>query len=186
MPFNITEFQGSLNRDGIQKASLYEARITSPILGGDMRSLSMRATSAELPGRTISTTEYRVYGPIRKIPYASTYTDTRIEFLCTEGMKEKIFFEKWQDLMLNTRSHQPGASDSSKYSVGYYNDFKGSITLTNYNEMGDPTIEHKFLEAYPLGIAPLAVSWDSGELLRLSVTFAFHDYEVSNPWEDAF
>lgn len=189
MPFNIEEFQGSLNREGIQKASLYDVLIVCPyLLGSDIRTLSMRALTAELPGRTLSTTEYRVYGPIRKMPYASTYTDTRIEFLCTEGLKEKMFFERWQNLAMNTRADQPGANDSSKFSPGYYEDFakNSTITLTNFNENGDPSVVHQFREVYPIGIAPMAVSWDSAELLRLSVTFAFHEYTVENFREDAF
>jgi len=145
----------------------------------------MRAFSAEIPGRTLSTTEYRVYGPLRKMAYASTYTDTRVEFLCTEGLKEKRFFENWQDRATGTMADAPRAFERNnvsggKYNAGYYDDYaKGTITIQLYNEGGmHGMATHKFHEVYPIGIAPMAVTWDSADLIKLAVTFAFRDYTV--------
>ena len=183
MAFNIDTFQSHLNREGFHKANLFDVDITGPgIPGGDI--IRMRAFSAEIPGRTLSTTEYRIYGPIRKIPYASTYTDTRVEFLCTEGLKEKAFFEAWQDGITNTKALDPRTNSTAggKYNVGYYNDFAtGTITISLHDEGGNQSLNvHKFHEVYPIGIAPIAVSWDSGDLVKLAVTFAFRDYSIED------
>jgi len=184
MSFNINTFQSHLNRTGFHKANLFDVDITGPgVPGGDL--IRMRAFSAEIPGRTLSTTEYRIYGPIRKIPYASTYTDTRIEFLCSKGLEEKMIFENWHDRITNTMADMPAAHQThgvsgQKYNIGYYDDFaKGTITINLHSETGDKELnKHVFHEVYPIGIAPIGVSWDSADLVKLAVTFAFRDYTV--------
>ena len=186
MSFSINTFQSHLNSGGIQKASLFNVDVTGPA-SIKTDTIRMRAFSAEIPGRTLSTTEYRVYGPLRKMAYAATYTDTRIEFLCTQGLEEKMFFEEWQHKVVGTHSHQPTAHTSAvgtglQHNVGYYRDYaKGTIEIQLHTDYGPKSINvHKFHEVYPIGIAPMAVSWDSTELLKLAVTFAFHDYTVTD------
>jgi hypothetical protein len=61
---------------------------------------------AELPGRNLMTTEEKTYGPIRKIPYASSYIETNMTFLCTSnGLPEKRYFDDWMDLINNPITH---------------------------------------------------------------------------------
>jgi hypothetical protein len=180
MTFKVQDLISSLNKQGVAKASLFEVQITGPGDSGEERDLMFRADTAELPGRTISTSEYRTYGPIRKIAYASTYTDTTIGFLCSADLREKRYFENWQDVIMNHRSTSaPSAKQSrGRYEVGYYNDYARTIDIRTYDESGRKMTTHTLDEAYPIGIAPIAVTWGSEELVRLAITFAFHDYRV--------
>ena len=102
-----------------------------------------------------------------------------------QGLKVKRFFENWQDRATGTMADAPQAHERNnvtggKYNAGYYDDYaKGTITIQLYNEGGTSGMAtHKFHEVYPIGIAPIAVSWDSGDLVKLAVTFAFRDYTV--------
>ena len=48
----------------------YVAKIFCPITSSiNTETLAMRVESAELPGKTITTSDARLYGPLRKIPY---------------------------------------------------------------------------------------------------------------------
>ena len=176
MPFKPDEFAANLNKRGVAKASNFEVKIIGGIDIATERDMTFRAETAELPGRTLSTNEYRIYGPIRKIPYASTYTDTSITILSSKDLAEKVYFEEWQNLIHNHKADDRGG----QYNLGYYNDYIKDVIITTFDESGGQTSEHTFNEAYPIGIAPIGLSWGSDELIKLQITFAYRDYSFNN------
>ena len=180
MSFKPSELLATLNKNGVAKSSHFEVQITGPGTTGEENDLMFRADACELPGRTISTAEYRIYGPIRKIAYASTYTDTSIGFLCSEDLREKRYFEEWQDIIMHHRATSGMSAKHTKgrYETGYYEDYVRTIEIRQYNVSGAKQSTHYLDEAYPIGIAPIALSWGNEELIRLQVTFAFHDYRA--------
>ena len=180
MSFKPDELLATLNKNGVAKSSHFEVQITGPGTTGEEHDLMFRADACELPGRTISTSEYRIYGPIRKVAYASTYTDTSIGFLCSEDLREKRYFEEWQDIIMHHRATSGMSAKHTKgrYETGYYEDYVRTIEIRQYNVSGAKQSTHYLDEAYPIGIAPIALSWGNEELIRLQVTFAFHDYRA--------
>ena len=180
MSFKPSELLATLNKNGVAKSSHFEVQITGPGTTGEENDLMFRADACELPGRTISTSEYRIYGPIRKIAYASTYTDTSIGFLCSADLREKRYFEEWQDIIMHHRatSGMSAKHTRGRYETGYYEDYIRTIEIRQYDETGTKKSTHYLDEAYPIGIAPIALSWGNEELIRLQVTFAFHDYRA--------
>ena len=182
MAFKVQELLASLNKTGVAPASHFEVQINNPASNAD-KEMMFRADSAELPGRTMSTSEYRgTTGPIRKIAYASTYTDTTIGFLCSADLREKKYFEEWQDIIMNHKSTDSFSSDSlgDAFGVGYYDDYAKlqTVEIRQYDETGRKRSTHKLVEAYPIGIAPIAVAWNSTDFIRLNVTFALREYKV--------
>ena len=180
MSFKPSELLATLNKNGVAKSSHFEVQITGPGTTCEENDLMFRADACELPGRTISTSEYRIYGPIRKVAYASTYTDTSIGFLCSEDLREKRYFEEWQDIIMHHRATSGMSAKHTKgrYETGYYEDYVRTIEIRQYNVSGAKQSTHYLDEAYPIGIAPIALSWGNEELIRLQVTFAFHDYRA--------
>ena len=176
MPFKPDEFASNLNKRGVAKASHFEVKIIGGIDVATERDMTFRAETAELPGRTLSTNEYRIHGPIRKIAYASTYTDTTVTILCSRALAEKVYFEEWQNLIHNHKADANGG----QYNLGYYNDYIKPVIITTFDDMGGQTSEHTFNEAYPIGIAPISLSWGSNELIKLQITFAYRDYSFNN------
>jgi hypothetical protein len=181
MSFKPDELLATLNKNGVAKSSHFEVQITGPGDSGEENDLMFRADTCELPGRTISTSEYRATtGPIRKIAYASTYTDTSIGFLCSEDLREKRYFEEWQDMIMNHRATKGMSAKHArgKYEVGYYEKYVRTIEIRQYNESGAKQSTHFLDEAYPIGIAPITMAWSDDALIRLQITFAFHDYRA--------
>ena len=180
MSFKPSEILATLSKNGVAKSSHFEVQITGPGATGEENDLMLRADSCELLGRTISTSEYRVYGPIRKIAYASTYTDTSIGFLCSADLREKRYFEEWQDIIMNHRATKGMSAKQTRgrYEVGYYENYVRTIEIRQYDESGTKQSAHFLDEAYPIGIAPITMTWAGEELIRLQVTFAFHDYRA--------
>jgi len=172
MTFSSNKLLSSINRTGVAKSSQYEVQITgdgSSLIEAEMM---FRADAAELPGRTISTNDYRIYGPIRKIAYAATYTDTTVSILCSRDLREKHYFEGWHDRIVNSKG--------KSHNLGYYDDYakNRNLEVRTFDETGTLTTRHIFNEAYPIGVAPIAVSWASDDLIKLNVTFAFRDYDM--------
>ena len=138
MAFKVQELLASLNKTGVAPASHFEVQINNPASNAD-KEMMFRADSAELPGRTMSTSEYRgTTGPIRKIAYASTYRDTTIGFLCSADLREKKYFEEWQDIIMNHKSTDSFSSDSlgDAFGVGYYDDYAKlqTVEIRQYDE----------------------------------------------------
>ena len=180
MSFKPSELLATLNKNGVAKSSNFEVQITGPGSTGEENDLMFRADACELPGRTISTAEYRIYGPIRKIAYASTYTDTTIGFLCSADLKEKRYFEEWQDIIMHHSATKGMSAKHTKgrYETGYYEDYVRTIEIRQYDESGTKQSTHYLDEAYPIGIAPISMGWANSDLIRLQVTFAYHDYRA--------
>jgi hypothetical protein len=143
-----------------------------------MKQLSMLAKDAELPGRTLSTTEHRMYGTVRQMPYGVLYDTIDITFICTNIMLERALFDLW---------HQFIISPKSTY-LNYYKNYVGTIIIQKIDNSG---LEYGSLagelisiytleEAYPKTIQAQKVSYDSkGEILTLTITFSYARWRSS-------
>ena len=84
---------------------------------------------------------------------------------------------------MNHKSFAP-ESDHAKmglHSVGYYDEYANRrIEIRTFDEGGRRRSKHLFTEAYPIGIAPVALSWADESIIRLNVTFAYRDYRIDH------
>lgn len=184
MTFNVNEMVSSLNRSGVSRTSDFTVECFAP--RGDaglQREMQMRAVAAELPGRSIITKEYKPsnIGPFNRMPYGQTYADITVRFLASEDLRERYYFERWQNQMLDTGAfletagvYRPG----SRFTNKYFDEYAGTITVTIYNQGGGISAIFKLNEAYPLFIGPTPLNWDQSDLVVFPVTFAFKNYEL--------
>ena len=80
-------------------------------VGGDVgteRELTYRAESADIPGRSVASVEHKFqnYGPVNKVAYGQIYGDVTVQFIMSQDMREKEYFEIWQDKMVGYWSIQ--------------------------------------------------------------------------------
>jgi len=178
------------------KASHFEIQLLGPPLGGNSfvgpsrlydssieREIVYRAESAELPGRTMATTEHRFrnYGPANKIPYSQIYGDVTITFLMSEDLREKEYFEIWQDTIQNTGTfieQYDRTAGVVPYNTRYFDDYTGTVIIRQYGEAGQLRSIHTLIEAYPIIVTPMPLSWQSDDTLKLPVTFAYRHYKA--------
>jgi hypothetical protein len=189
MTFNVNNLVSSINKTGLAKTSHFEVQITAP---GDTvmeETLMSRADSAELPGRSLMTAEHKFsnYGPISKVPYGGqTYTDSTITFICSEDLREKEYFEIWQNKIVNTGAFETGSGQQdfygyvqSKFNTKYFDDYLGTVVIRQYGSAGELRSIHTLQEAYPIMIAPIGMSWSTDEVIKLGVTFAYKNYKTT-------
>lgn len=177
--FNIQNMVSSLNTSGVASSSHFEVWITNT--DKNSRGMSYRADTANLPGRTIMTTEHKFsnYGPINKVPYGQVYGDSTISFILSEDLREKEFFEKWQNQMVGTGAYDykhHKMDGSSNYNVKYFDDYASTVTIRQFGADGGLRTIHILQEAYPILMGDVSMAWGSSDPAKLTVTFAYRNY----------
>lgn len=176
MGFNVNTMVSSLNKSGVAKNSHFEVFIQG---GGDIsteRELSYRAETVDIPGRSISSMEHKFqnYGPINKVAYGSIYGDVTVQFIMSQDMREKEYFEIWQDKMVGTGAFADG---QPQFNTKYFDNYAGTVEIRQYGSHGNLHSIHTLNEAYPLIINPITMNWSEDNAARLGVTFAYRNYK---------
>ena len=121
MPYDVDKHRGNINKHGVSKASSFLLLISTPTDALDVDSqggameweeqgyfhLAFRCENITLPGRIIITSPYKEgnYGLNREYPTNAVYQPVSATFVLSRDLREKIFFEIWQDLIVgNHRS----------------------------------------------------------------------------------
>ena len=148
--------------------------------GGIMRrQLSFLCDTATLPTKSLATFEKTIYGPVKAMPYRMTFTEASMSFILTDSMREKDYFDAWQNKII----------DQKTGNVGFFDDYKTDITIKKFGrtvvtEDDAPTYEVKLFEAWPSIVSEVQLSHSGGtEAMKLPVTFQFKKWEssVSHP-----
>jgi hypothetical protein len=138
-----------------------------------LRDLTFQCESAELPGRTISTSDVQIAGPSFKQPYGTQYSDITLTFLCTNDMYEKKIFDDWLNYINNT----------DNFTFAYRDEYATTINIFQYDEGGDsspwPAVTYgaQLIDAWPIGINQMSLAWGEDSVHRLGITFAYTYYK---------
>ena len=90
--------------------------------------LTLNCESVSMPGRGVSTTPNRIYGPVREMPHERLYSgDLDITFRMGQDMLERRVFEMWLDSIVNPHSDN----------FTYFNDYKSTVTISQLDEKND-------------------------------------------------
>jgi hypothetical protein len=137
-------------------------------LGNSQDILTFRCENAQIPGRTLATTEQRTYGPIEKLPYLTTYNDFDVTLIVDGDMKQKKLFDAWMQLI------NPSFTNNFTYRETYCTD----ITVKQYDVTDKVTYEVKFIDSYPISINQMDLDWSSDGYHKLNATFAYTRWET--------
>lgn len=187
MTFNVNNLVSSINKSGIAKTSHFEVQITGAGDAGLEEAMMARVDSCELPGRSLMTAEHKFnnYGPLNKVPYGGqTYTDATMSIILSEDMREKEYFEVWQNKIVNTGAFEGTGTATerfdkyslSKFNTRYFDSYLGSVTIRQYGSAGQLRSIYTLNEVYPIIVNPVSMSWSQDEVAKLNVTFAYRNY----------
>lgn len=139
------------------------------------RYLALQCESAELPGKTLQTSDVKIYGPTFKVPYQTQYQEITLNFICTNEFFERKLFERWMEAIMPTDTNNlrfPKGSGSSINS-GYYTEMK----IIQYDDFVKQVFAVNVIDAFPIGMASQQLSWSDDNFHRLSVQFAYQKYK---------
>ena len=146
-----------------------------PTLGGLLtnqksktEALNLFCEACQIPARDILSTEYRDYGEPRQIGIRHQHGDLTVIYYSSEDLRERRFFENWQDLIFNPSSKRHS----------YYSDYASRMEISKYNQSwSEEVAEYRFHEVYPTNVGVQELQSAEGDLLRLTITFKYHNYE---------
>jgi len=166
MPYSLNEFISSFTKD-LARQNRFDVSIPIPLgliqYVGTTRRLNYRIENANLPGRTITTTEQKTYGPIEKYPYLSTYNDIDLTVIVDGDMNQKLFFDAWINFI------NPTLSNNFRYKT----DYATTISVNQYDQSNNLTYTVALFDAYPISMNQLDLDWGNDSYHKLSVTFAY-------------
>lgn len=130
----------------------------------DIQKLALRCDSASFPGRSLQTQDLKIYGPIEKLPYSSTYEDITLSFICSSSMMEKNLFDLWLEYI----------NPSDSWDFKFRNNYCTRIIVNQYDNTKSK-VEHQIelIDAFPISVSPLQLNWADEGIHRLDVTFAY-------------
>ena len=182
MAFKISDLNTVLNKNkGVARACHYEVIIKAPTAiaaanADNLNALSVLCENVQLPGRSFATTPQMIYGVSRKMPYGVLYDDLNMTFICTDSMKERIFFETWQSAI---------SSPTNNY-FRYYNDYIGEFHIIKLDKSNSTAHFVVCEEAWPMTIQPQELSYsDTDSYLKLGVSFAYRRWLNAANFTDA-
>ena len=173
--------------DGYARANRYEVMLNAPtgekgttptnlqnifskVMGqakgdGTVRKTGLRCESISFPGRNLDTTpDTNIYGPTREIVNGFSFAEITGTFVCSSDMREKLFFETWQRLAFNPQT----------WSLGYYDDYVGSIDIHQLDEQDNKRYGVQLVECFPKTIAEQSLVYGQNDTLhRINVTFSY-------------
>ncbi len=164
---SISRFMAE-NRLGFARSNRFFVEITSaPGIELLPRQFAFMCEGAEIPGRELTTSDTRIYGPTYKSPYLSTYNDVTLTVLCDYQLSEKRFFDAWLDYI------NPTTNFNFSYRDGYVTD----VSIFHLNETNNITYGIRLKEAYPVSVGSLQATWGDDNIHRLQVGMTYRYWQ---------
>src|SRR5210317_136395 len=178
------------------------AKLSNAIKTNLQLRMDIFCSNVSIPGKTITDdVNETYYGPKRAMAKSVQYDEVTLEFYTSINYEERLFFEAWQNSIVDPISHN----------VGYYDDYATPcmITITpltktfmaalsNFTPSGDPGRDRQELrkslgdtsgfssyqvqmyEVWPKTIAATPLSYDAtNQFVKTSVTFTYRNYATT-------
>ena len=136
------------------------------------RYLALQCETAELPGKTLTTADVKVYGPTFKVPYQAQFGDINLSFLCTNEFYERKLFERWIEAIM------PMDTNNMRFAKDEETRYLTTIRIIQYDDFIKRIFVVELIDAFPIGIAGQSLSWSDDGFHRLGVQFAYQKYRV--------
>lgn len=146
-----------------------QAQTANPAMS---RYLALQCEAAELPGKTLQTTDVKIYGPTFKVPYQTQYSDITLTFLCTNEFYERKLFDRWMEAIM------PTDTNNLRYSKDEATRYMTNISIIQYDDFIKKIYVVELIDAFPYGVAPQTLSWADDGFHRLGVQFAYQKFNV--------
>lgn len=183
----ISEFIANVAKRGLAAPNRFMVEITFPqqirnpltedyfakynISQNDAFRVSMFCETTALPSKSIQALEDKEYGPVYKMPYEVSYGDLPMTFYVGTDMKEKYFFDAWQNMIINPNTHD----------MNYYREYVSSVRIFQLDQNEERTYSVELKNAWPISIGDMSLAQtDANTFHRIPVTFTYQKW-VSEP-----
>jgi hypothetical protein len=190
---DINKFLSAINKySDFQRQSRFQVRFPQGIPGSlsSDSQLEYKCESVEIPGRSLNTFEHRTYGPVVKYPVQSFFSEITCMFFCTgniskqplTGMVEKRVFEDWMN-WINTYPVTASQNPAIPYhNFKYKTEYAKEIIIECFDVNQGRSYSIYIVNAYPVSVSPVTMSWTSEEIARVAVSFSYDYFYYSKEY----
>tara|TARA_B100000524_G_C23635467_1_gene364767 strand:+ start:391 stop:1170 length:780 start_codon:yes stop_codon:yes gene_type:complete len=153
--------------------------------GINKEKLNLSCCEASLPGSQLATTEILndFPGVTERHVYRRQFDDRiDLNFYCDAEQYLPIrFFEAWMNYITNTG--EDIEKENYFYRMKFPSKYKGPLEVTKFeknikSKKAVKPLTYKFVNAFPLSISSMPVTYDSSDLLKCNVSFAYSRYYI--------
>ena len=178
--FNVSNFQGAISKQGLQSPNKFLIEIDFPLHLLDASksgienlnesNVQLYCESASIAGRSLLSTVDRQYGRNKEVVYnAPTYPPITLSFYCSEGLKEKQLFDRWNEYIVNS---------ANGYDVAYYKDYTRMMAVKTLDRTGKISHVMTYHESYPKTISAVELNHNTtNATARLTVEMQYSWWE---------
>lgn len=147
--------------------------------------IELSCSEASLPGSTLATHDVNndYHGVSQKMAYRRLYDD-RADFTFYVDTRYTVirFFEGWMTYIVNEQQASGFTDNNYFYRINYPVNYKtDTLIITKFEKNtgrsdATPPLEYVFLEAFPIAVNSMPVTYDQSQLLKCTVSFSFSRY----------
>ena len=147
--------------------------------------LNLSCCEAQLPGSQLATSEITndFHGVTERHVYRRQFDDRiDLNFYCdAEQYLPVRFFEAWMNYITNTGDGIE--KENYSYRMKFPSKYKGPLEVTKFEKNIQSRkkvkpLTYKFVNAFPLAISSMPVTYDSSDLLKCNISFAYSRYYI--------
>ena len=179
----------------VSQSSLYRLTLHVPqavrsrlSLGSyDYDNISLLCCEAALPGSSLTTHEVNndYHGVTEKMAYRRMYDETLgLTFYVDRSYKIVELMETWMNYISGMDDANLYKDPYVSYRMSYPNSYKNNIYLTKFerdhfssqSNLVRTTLDYTFVQAFPLSLTAIPVSYEESSVLKCNVSFNFIRY----------
>ena len=152
--------------------------------------INLSCSEASLPGSNLMTHELKddFVGTTEKIAYRKAYDATAsFTFYVNTGYNVILFFEDWiryiaGEPLIGDKENTDHRASNFVHRTQFKKYYKSQIVINKFEknyEKNGTYLEYSFIDAYPLSINSMPVSYNSSELLKCTVNYTFTRYVLA-------
>lgn len=174
-------------RERIDEAKIPSINYSSNA-GGDIDLITLSCSEASLPGSSLATIDIDndYHGVSEKHAYRRLYDD-RADFTFYVDSDYKIitFFENWISYCAGENDLAGQGTPNFSYRANYPKLYKTEhLYITKFERdlnVAKRFLQYKFINAYPISLSSMPISYDTSSLLKCNVSFFYSRYVISAP-----
>jgi hypothetical protein len=148
--------------------------------------ITLSCSEASLPGSSLATHEINndFTGVTERHAYRRQYDD-RADFTFYVDLEYRIidFFENWMSYIVGEDDIDIQKEPNYSYRVNFPNTYKtDNLYITKFEKdyLGRQ-LTYQFINAYPISVNSMPVSYDASQLLKCTVSFTYSRYVITRP-----
>ena len=173
--FSVTDFMSNIDKlGGYARSHKYSVQIIPPTAfrsSVGSGTIDFLAKSVMLPRKAFATTEQRIYGINKTVPYETTFEPAVITMINTNDWAPRVFWDQWLEHIQNPESKN----------MTYYKESVGRVYINHYDDEktdlgGQNNYQVTLYEAWPESISEIELSWENKDIQDFEITLRYKSW----------